>query len=249
MAHERRGSSNPVAAGRSYLFGGMVVGPRHTLALVESRGYDLAALLARVARGDMNALATVYDQTVPAVYGLVLRILGDRSAAEEVTADVFVQVWQRAVDYDPRRGPALPWLLLIARSRALDRWRNVYNFDRPHEALDQQVPASRYRPSSRPMPDRLPAVEYDEHEIVRLVPASKDYISFKGRPWIVPRAFRGERALLVRARIIDLEEPAARVGYRDTRASHVERRQLARFDVRRLAHSHCSSCHASTPVR
>jgi RNA polymerase sigma-70 factor (ECF subfamily) len=123
MAHDSRASSNPVAAGPSYLFGGMVVGPRHTLALVESREHDLAALLARVARGDMNALATVYDQTVAAVYGLVLRILGDTSAAEEVTADVFVQVWQRAADYDARRGPALPWLLLLARSRALDRWR------------------------------------------------------------------------------------------------------------------------------
>jgi transposase InsO family protein len=85
---------------------------------------------------------------------------------------------------------------LVQAQGALDRWRNVYNFDRPHQALDQQVPASRYRPSTRAMPDRLPAVEYDAHEIVRLVPASKDYISFKGRPWIVPRAFRGERVAI-----------------------------------------------------
>ena len=43
------------------------------------------------------------------------------------------------------------------------------------------------------MPKRVPEVEYDEHEIVRTVPTTKDYISFKGRFWIVPRAFRGER--------------------------------------------------------
>ena len=51
--------------------------------------------------------------------------------------------------------------------RAFDRWRSVYNLQRPHEALDLNVPASRYRPSSRTMPDRLPDVAYDSHEIVR----------------------------------------------------------------------------------
>lgn len=77
--------------------------------------------------------------------------------------------------------------------RAFDEWRTVYNFERPHAALGQEVPASRYRPSPRAMPDRLPEVEYDAGEIVRKVPTTKDYISFKGRRWNVPRAFRGER--------------------------------------------------------
>lgn len=76
---------------------------------------------------------------------------------------------------------------------ALDAWREVYNFVRPHEALGQAVPASRYHPSLRSMPKRLPVPEYNEGEIVRSVPISKDYISFKGRLWKVPQAFRGER--------------------------------------------------------
>ena len=76
--------------------------------------------------------------------------------------------------------------------RAFDIWRNVYNLERPHDALDLNVPASRYRPSCRAMPDRLPRVEYDSHEIVRRVSSTKDYVSFKGRLWNVPRAFRGE---------------------------------------------------------
>lgn len=80
--------------------------------------------------------------------------------------------------------------------RAFDDWRTVYNFERPHAALDQEVPASRYRPSPRAMPDRLPEVEYDAGEIVRTVPTSKDYISFKGRRWKVPQAFRGERVAI-----------------------------------------------------
>jgi transposase InsO family protein len=83
--------------------------------------------------------------------------------------------------------------------RALDRWRTVYNLERPHEALGQDVPASRYRPSPRPMPAKLPEVEYDEREIVRTVSTTKAYISFKGRFWKMPQAFRGER-LAIRPR-------------------------------------------------
>lgn len=83
--------------------------------------------------------------------------------------------------------------------RALDLWREIYNFERPHEALGQQVPASRYRPSPRSMPNKLPQPEYDDGETLRTVPRSKDYISFKGRLWKVPQAFRGER-LAVRPR-------------------------------------------------
>jgi len=77
--------------------------------------------------------------------------------------------------------------------RALDAWRTVYNLERPHEALGMDVPASRYRPSSRAMPNRLPTVEYDSGEVVRTVSSTRYYISFKGRTWIVPRAFARER--------------------------------------------------------
>jgi len=77
--------------------------------------------------------------------------------------------------------------------RAFERWRETYNFERPHEALDQQPPSRRYRTSPRTMPEQPPTVDYDPGEIVRTVPKSKDYISFKGRLWKVPGAFRGER--------------------------------------------------------
>jgi transposase InsO family protein len=86
--------------------------------------------------------------------------------------------------------------------RALDAWRDVYNLERPHEALGQDVPASRYRPSPRPMPDHPPAVEYGDGEIVRTVSNTKAYVSFKGRFWKVPQAFCGER-LAIRPRAKD----------------------------------------------
>jgi transposase InsO family protein len=85
---------------------------------------------------------------------------------------------------------------LTDAQRAFDRWRVVYNSDRPHQALGQEVPASRYRPSLRTMPARLPAIEYDTGEIVRTVGATKAYISFKGRLWKVPQAFCGERVAI-----------------------------------------------------
>ena len=77
--------------------------------------------------------------------------------------------------------------------RAFDRWRTIYNLERSHEALGQDVPASRYRPSLRPMPDPIPEATYDAGEIVRRVGTTKAYVSFKGRLWKVPQAFRGEQ--------------------------------------------------------
>jgi transposase InsO family protein len=82
---------------------------------------------------------------------------------------------------------------LSQAQRAFDRWRDVYNHERPHEALGQQPPASRYRPSPRAMPDQLPVVEYDAGETVRTVSTTKAYVQFKGRSWRVPKAFMGER--------------------------------------------------------
>jgi putative transposase len=81
---------------------------------------------------------------------------------------------------------------LVELQDAFDAWRDIYNLERPHEGIGMQVPADRYRPSPRAMPDRLPEVQYGSGETVRRVSTTKDYISFKGRLWSVPRAFRGE---------------------------------------------------------
>lgn len=80
--------------------------------------------------------------------------------------------------------------------RAFDAWRTVYNLERPHEGLAMAVPASRYRPSTRPMPEQIPDVIYDSGEIVRRVSTTKAYVSFKGRLCRVPKAFRGQRVAI-----------------------------------------------------
>lgn len=74
--------------------------------------------------------------------------------------------------------------------RAFDRWRRVYNHQRPHEALGMAVPASRYQPSPRPYPECLPPLEYDVGVSVRRV-QQKGEVHFRGQVYPVGRAFRG----------------------------------------------------------
>lgn len=80
-------------------------------------------LIALTAQGDQAALATLYDRTSPQVFGLVLKILNNREAAEEVTLDVYTQVWRQAHTYDRTRGAPGAWLMMLARTRAIDRFR------------------------------------------------------------------------------------------------------------------------------
>ena len=80
-------------------------------------------LIERVAQADEAAMARLYDLTSPSVFGLVLKILRDRAAAEEVTLDVYVQVWKQAGQFSTQRGSATSWLLMMARSRAIDHIR------------------------------------------------------------------------------------------------------------------------------
>ena len=89
-----------------------------------------------------------------------------------------------------------PLSTLSQAQRAFDRWRQIYNFERPHGALDHKVPASRYTPSPRPMPDRLPEPDYAQDDIVRTVSNPNGYINFKGQAWKVPKAFAGERVAI-----------------------------------------------------
>jgi transposase InsO family protein len=85
---------------------------------------------------------------------------------------------------------------------AFDRWRHVYNRERPHQALDFATPAERYRPSKRTFPETLPVPQYDQGEIIRRVGSTKAYISFRNRRWRVPEAFLGE-TLAIRPRLPD----------------------------------------------
>jgi RNA polymerase sigma-70 factor (ECF subfamily) len=83
----------------------------------------LAADLAAVAEGDRAALAAVYRRSSAKLFGVCLRILGERSEAEDVLQEVYLPVWQRAAAFDPARASPMTWLITIARNRAIDRLR------------------------------------------------------------------------------------------------------------------------------
>jgi len=84
-----------------------------------------AGLIAAVSAGDETALAELYDRHASALLGVALRVLRNRSDAEDLVHDVFVEAWQRAADYDPGRGSVRSWLLVRVRSRGVDRLRSL----------------------------------------------------------------------------------------------------------------------------
>lgn len=101
-----------------------------------ARDQELIVLVGQVAQGDQTALATLYDTTNRLVFGLILRVLGETSAAEEVLLDVYTQVWRQSATYDSQRGSPLAWLTTIARSRAIDRLRAGWQTQQRQESLD-----------------------------------------------------------------------------------------------------------------
>ena len=118
--------------------------PEHS-AVVSSRNRALAALITRISQGDETALAELYDSTSSLVFGLVLRIVGDRASSEEVVLDIYMQVWRQAATYDSSRGTPLAWLLTISRTRAVDRLRSGWNVRQrtePIEAADSMPAGS-----------------------------------------------------------------------------------------------------------
>ena len=82
-------------------------------------------LLLRVADGDQDAFARLYDMLSPRAFGLILRVLVDRSQSEEVLQEVFLEIWQSAARFAPNKGQGRSWVLTIAHRRAVDRVRSA----------------------------------------------------------------------------------------------------------------------------
>lgn len=97
--------------------------------------------MGRVAQGDRSALATLYDELSPVLFGIGVRIIGERPEAEDVVHDVFLEAWRNAAEYSPARGSVLVWLSLRMRSRAIDKLRSASRrrFVRWDEVSEAQV--------------------------------------------------------------------------------------------------------------
>jgi RNA polymerase sigma-70 factor (ECF subfamily) len=94
------------------------------------RASDDLAVVRRMVAGDAHAVAELYDRFAAVLLAVARRILGGAGDAEEVLQESFLQAWNQAARYDPQRSSVSTWLILIARSRALDRLRSRQARDR-----------------------------------------------------------------------------------------------------------------------
>lgn len=113
-------SPPPVGSGASSYSGGGV-GPWTS----DLRSAHLVDLTSRAAQGDQLAFAELYDLTVRRVYGTVLKVVRAPEHAEEVTQEVYAELWQQAGRYSLSRGSVITWMVTVARRRAVDRVRSV----------------------------------------------------------------------------------------------------------------------------
>ncbi len=135
------------------------------------------ALMERVARGDQEAFAALYDRFSGRAFGLVRRVLRDPAQSEEVTQEVFVEVWQSARRYDAAQGAVAGWLLTIAHRRAVDRVRSeqaarnrdqqtlIDQPERPKDVVSEQVEHRLEREQVRKALDRLTDLQREAIEL------------------------------------------------------------------------------------
>jgi len=117
---------------------------------------DWAALVQSVAQGDQLALHELYEMAHRVVFTLVMRITANRETAEELTVDVFHDVWRRASEYDAEKGTVLGWIMNQARSRAIDRLR--------FENRQKRSGDAELEPAAEPAADPRDVLELREQE-------------------------------------------------------------------------------------
>jgi len=123
------------------------------------------ALRERLLAGEESALTELYDQFFPMVYGLALRVTGDRTAAEDLTQEVFVSLWERPAAFDPGRGRLRPWLAAVTHHRAVDwvrrrairqRYAAEVRPDPPPPSMEEQAVSAAVAKRVRAAVDDLP---------------------------------------------------------------------------------------------
>jgi RNA polymerase sigma-70 factor, ECF subfamily len=132
-------------------------------------------LIQGIAGGDQGALHSLYEQTHRIVFTLIVRIIMNRETAEEVTLDVFYDVWRKASTYDPANGSVVGWIMNQARSRAIDRLRfdqrkkrvNTYPHDlRPTTDIVDPQQACLFEEQSRLLRDSLKVLSTEERRAI-----------------------------------------------------------------------------------
>jgi RNA polymerase sigma-70 factor, ECF subfamily len=115
------------------------------LILAVYAGFEEHTLIARLKKRDAQALAELYDRYGRMAYSLVLRVVRDSAIAEDLVQETFLRVWNRAHSLDSEKGAIGPWLLAIARNRAIDYLRSSAGRERNAVELDEADHAPLYR--------------------------------------------------------------------------------------------------------
>lgn len=95
-------------------------------------------LIQKVGRGDRHSFEQLYDRFSGVLFTTAYRVLNDQEAAEDVLQDVFLQIWDKAPTYDPKRGKPLSWAVTLTRNKAIDRLRSAQRRYRLQEELEQE---------------------------------------------------------------------------------------------------------------
>jgi RNA polymerase sigma-70 factor, ECF subfamily len=152
-------------------------------------------LVHRIAGGDQRALCALYERAHRLVFTLMVRMTNDRATAEELTVDVFHDVWRRASRYDPAGGPVVGWIMNQARSRAIDRLR----FDQRKKRVNRDVDGPPTAPAATDPQESL-----DVREQGRVVRQALEALT-PGERQAIEKAFFGE--LTYREVALQLEQP------------------------------------------
>jgi RNA polymerase sigma-70 factor, ECF subfamily len=188
------------------------------------REQERLALIRQIATGDQGALAELYDAMSRQVYGLALRILKDTGTAEEVTLEVFTQVWRQATLYDLSRGTPSAWLCTLARSRAIDRLRSGAQERRraepienvaataPADVVDPEMSAfdAERRTRVRAALDQLPAEQREAIELAYFSGLSHSEIATQlGQPLGTVKTRIRLAMVRLREALVDFKEDAS----------------------------------------
>ena len=133
-------------------------------------------MLRRAGRGDQAAFAELYDALSPLVHGVVLKVVRDPAQSEEVTQEVFVELWRLAARFDESRGSVTSWVATVAHRRAIDRVRSeqssrdrvarqVSNISRDYDDVSDEVESKFERARVRRALERLTGVQREAVEL------------------------------------------------------------------------------------
>lgn len=130
-------------------------------------------LIELLASRDVKGLEYLYDRYSSALYGVIIRIVGEQERAEEVLQEAFLRIWERARHYDAAKGRLFTWMLNIARNLAIDTVRSreyrERKQDEPLDKADHAYPRNGFNPETIGLRNLVDTLEQDYREIIDLL--------------------------------------------------------------------------------